>query len=98
VSDYKERTFFPHLRITILRLLSEAAGYQLNDSILREAAEHLGLSATRDQVRGQLGWLEELGLVTVRALDALKVATLTEAGHDVASGKRRVDGVKRPGP
>ncbi len=91
--------FARHVRLAILRLLVEAPGYALNSSILVDAVGALGLAASRDQIRGEIAWLAEQGLVTADELPGgLVVATLTERGSDVASGRATVPGVQRPTP
>lgn len=88
-----------HLRITLLRLLAEQPAYKANASLLRDAADAVGLSATRDQVNTELAWLAEQGLLRTATLETgLVVATLTERGHDVALGRTSAPGVKKPGP
>ena len=88
-----------HARLAILRALTEAVVHTANDSLLWMEMERLGLPITRDQLRGQLGWLEEQGLVRLsRPSDSLVVATLRERGGDVAVGRSFVDGVQRPSP
>jgi Fe2+ or Zn2+ uptake regulation protein len=88
-----------HARLAILRALTETATHTVNDSILAMLMEQLGLPVTRDQLRGQLGWLEEQGLIRLaRPTDSLVVATLRERGADVAVGRAHVDGVQRPSP
>jgi Fe2+ or Zn2+ uptake regulation protein len=88
-----------HARLAILRALTEAVQHSTNDSILAMLMEQLGLPVTRDQLRGQLGWLEEQGLVRLmRPADSLVVVTLRERGADVALGRAVVDGVQRPSP
>lgn len=86
------------LRLVVLRLLSEDPGYALNDSILRDALNTFGHTASRDRVRTELRWLEEQGLVRIETVVSTLVAKLTARGADVASGAARVDGVKRPSP
>lgn len=88
-----------HVRLALLRLLNEAPGYKANSSILTDFVLNMGLSATRDQVRTQLAWLREQGLVTTEEqLPGLLVATATERGLDVANGLAHVPGVRRPAP
>lgn len=88
-----------HVRLAVLRALTEAASHQANDSVLMTVTEQLGLPITRDQLRTQLGWLEEQGLVRlVQPLPGLTVATLRERGGDVAVGRAHVEGVQRPSP
>ena len=88
-----------HVRLALLRLLNEAPGYKANSSILTDFVLNMGLSATRDQVRTQLAWLREQGLVTTEEqLPGLLVATATERGLDVANALAHVPGVRRPAP
>ncbi len=89
-------------RLCVLRFLSEDRDYTLNDSLIRDALGVIGHAVARDVVRGDLAWLDEQGLVTLRKevfgqKDVL-IATLTERGQDVAAGRAVVPGVKRPGP
>lgn len=88
-----------HVRLTILRLLAGAPEYSANDSVLVSAVRDMGLSCTRDQLRGHLSWLTEQRLATTLPLsDTLTVATITERGGDVAAGRSVVAGVARPSP
>ena len=85
-------------RLVILRLLKEAPGYSANGSVLHTALARFGHRVSRDQVRGDLAWLEEQGLVKSETIDALYVATIVQRGLDVAAGDATVPGVKRPSP
>lgn len=87
-----------HLRITILRLLSEHPSYTLNDSMIRDLVPRFGFRPSRDSIRTQLAWLAEQGLVTVSCNGDCHVAHLTERGEEVAKGYATVPGVKRPSP
>jgi len=85
-----------HLRLAMLKLLEQAAGYSANDSVLTDAVRSLGFSASRDQVCAELAWLAEQDLVRCEPLGQLQVVTLTGRGQDVATGSASVPGVKRP--
>lgn len=87
-----------HRRITILRILERAQGYLANESILQSSLNQLGVTSTRDQVRTELAWLCDQGLLTTEDLQGLTVATLSELGFDVARGYTVVPGVQRPSP
>ncbi len=88
-----------HARLAILRALAEASQHTANDSVLSMVMDRLGLPVTRDQLRTQLGWLEEQGLVRLsRPTDSLIVVGLRERGAEVAVGRAHVDGVQRPSP
>lgn len=94
-------TFATHIsedrRLVILRLLAELACYCANSSVLAMALGSYGHAASRDQVKTDLRWLEEQGLVQVQDIASVLVATATERGLDVAAGRATVPGVKRPG-
>lgn len=88
-----------HVRLAVLRLLDSQPTYSANDSVLVTAVQALGLSCTRDQMRGHLHWMGEMGAVTLlKPMDGVIVATLTERGADLANGRSSVPGVQRPGP
>ena len=85
-------------RLVTLQLLEQAEGYDLNAAILRSALAEFGHRPSAAALRAELGWLAEQGLITVRDIGALQVATLTERGADVAAGRATVPGVARPAP
>lgn len=85
-------------RLAILQLLAEA-GYEVNDQVLAAALEEYGYRTTRDELLGDLAWLAEQQLIADRDLSGVVVvARLTQRGLDVAEGKARAPGVKRPRP
>lgn len=65
--------------------------------VLAEMLDNFGHPATRDQVKTELAWLAEQGLMMLQEAGSVRVATLTERGQDVAAGRAVVPGVKRPG-
>jgi DNA-binding transcriptional ArsR family regulator len=92
-------------RLVILRCLSEAHDYALNESLIEKMLARLRLGVVgRDVVRAHLAWLETHGLVTVDKLEmggggtiTLWVGKLTRTGLEVAQG-RPWPGVARPSP
>lgn len=90
-------------RLVVLRCLSEAHDYSLNESLVEKMLQRLRLGIVgRDIVRALLSWLEQHGLVKVERLEmdggkALWVAKLTKTGLEVAQG-RQWPGVARPSP
>ena len=86
------------LRLRVLQLLQQADGYDLNIRILSAALEELGHRQSADTLRVELAWLEEQGLVATHTVGAIVVATGTARGLDVAAGRARVPGVRRPDP
>lgn len=86
-------------RLVLLRSLAEDPDYRLNESLLQTILDQFGHAMSRDRIRTELRWLEEQGLISVELVAGVTmVATLTTRGADVASGRARVDGVKRPSP
>jgi hypothetical protein len=85
-------------RLVLLRLLAESAGYAANEFLLNSALPGFGHSVSHDRVRADLDWLAEQELVQLEQPGNVYVATLTSRGLDVAQGKARVNGVKRPLP
>ncbi|PFF95380.1 VpaChn25_0724 family phage protein [Escherichia albertii] len=84
-------------RLVILRSLLDCNN-EANESILQDCLDAYGHNVSRDVVRGQIDWLAEQQLVTVENLRGFYVVTLTSRGQDVAEGRARVSGVKRPRP
>lgn len=86
-------------RLVILKLLEEDQGGSHNHAVLQEALRRWGHTMSRDQVKAELAWLEDQGLVTVQKVgegNPYHVATITDRGCDVATGAASVPGVKRP--
>lgn len=85
-------------RLALLRLLAELPSYRSNSSVLVGFMRQWGHDMSRDQVKTELTWLGEQGLLKIEDLDAVLVVELTERGADVAAGRAKQPGVKRPGP
>lgn len=85
------------MRLAMLRSIADD-GYSLNESMLQAVLEMYGHSVTRDRVRTEMRWLEEQGLVENEDVAGILVAALTGRGVDVATGRARIDGIKRPRP
>lgn len=86
------------IRLVILRTLAETNGYSCNESIIHAILAKFGHRVSRDQVKVQLAWLHEQGLVTLETVVDIYVATITGRGADVACGLATVPGIKRPHP
>lgn len=85
-------------RCAFLRFLADAPGCELNTSVMQDALDAYGHSVSRDQIDTDAAWLAEQGLVTVEDMRRVMVVRLTGRGHDVATGRATVPGVKRPRP
>lgn len=94
-----QQTITADRRLSLLLVLTETPGYRANAFLLRDAiAEIYGHDASVDQVRTDIAWLAEQGLVTAQTHGEVTMATLTTRGADVAAGRATVPGVKRPMP
>lgn len=85
-------------RLAMLRLLVESDG-SANESVLQSGLELLGHHAglTREAVRKDLEFLNDRGLVRLEWFgDKVAVAHIKRRGVEVAEGRERVAGVKRP--
>lgn len=84
-------------RLVILRMLNEAPDRAANESVIQSSLDIWGHRLSRDVISGIVDWLAEAGLVRVEAVSAdIRVATLTGRGQDVAEGRSKYTGVKRP--
>lgn len=84
-------------RLVILRVLATMPSYTANSSVLQTALCRVGHNPSRDQVKTEITWLMDQGLVTVEPVFDLLVARITERGADVAAARTVVPGVKKPG-
>ncbi|MGE4191803.1 MAG: ArsR family transcriptional regulator [Pseudodesulfovibrio sp.] len=85
-------------RLVLLRLLDQAPAAQANTYVLATGLRSMGHDCSQDQVETDAAWLAEQGLVAVKELESVRVVQLTARGADVAAGRARVPGVKRPVP
>jgi repressor of nif and glnA expression len=84
------------VRLVCLRILSETPSYRANSSVLANLLHQFGHSITRDQIKTELRWLEEQGLLKLDEAGSVLVATLLERGQDVSEGRAFVDGIAKP--
>ena len=84
--------------LTLLKALESAAGYRAAQFILLRYCEQFGHAVSVDRIRTDLDWLAEQGLVKLDKPEGVFVATLSQRGMDVASGRATVAGVARPQP
>lgn len=88
-------------RLVLLRILSELPGYTANTSVLHTLITNLAHVISRDELRTQVAWLHEQGLIEAEPIDGVDgvlMVRLVERGGDVAQGRATVPGVKKPGP
>jgi repressor of nif and glnA expression len=82
------------LRLMLLEILEKAPGYTAHERLLPEQMEDQGMVMSIDQVRTELTWLSEQGLVEYSGTAVI----LTDRGMDVAKGRLSTPGVQRRPP
>jgi hypothetical protein len=85
-----------HQRIAILRALFDCKDWRANDSFLTTMLDDLALSAEREEVVQELGWLKRQGMIETSQVADLIVAQLTEKGMQVAIGQKTHAGILKP--
>lgn len=85
-------------RLIMLRELHSQSNYALNDALLRDVLESFGIAKTREWVREELGYLENVGAVTRTSAGSVVVAKLTPKGVEHVERRLVIEGIKRPSP
>lgn len=86
-------------RLSLLLVLEQTPGYSTNAFLLRDAVDQIyGHSASLDQIKTDIAWLAEQGLLESRTTGDVVLAKLTTRGVDVAAGRAVAPGVKKPMP
>jgi len=85
-------------RLIILRELHSQDNYALNDSLLSATLDSFGISKSRDWLREELRWLEDVGAIKLTHVGSVVVATLTPKGVEHVERRLIIPGIKRPSP
>lgn len=96
--DVTDQMLGQHRGLAILRLLHRSSEYRTNELLLIDWLAALALAYSQGDVREIVSRLESQGLLRSDSLGELLIATLTEAGEDVALGRTTCDDVLRPKP
>lgn len=91
-----DRIIREEARLIILKALAEQINATLNSELLRLFLETYGIAKDRAWVHEEIGYLRDIGGVTVIEAGTVKVATLTEKGLRHVERKAAIEGVKRP--
>lgn len=83
-------------RLAILRELARTVDGRLNDLILQQVLDIMGIRRDRDWVKTQLSKLEALGAVTLVEAGTLAIATITREGRDHVEQRAVLSGVSKP--
>ena len=93
-----ETTLEAHRRLAVLTHLAECLDYASNSEILLDVCNGLGITTSRDRMIGTLAWLREAHLVAIDDHGGFLIVEASARGVDVASGRAREPGVRRPAP
>lgn len=97
MKDYTD-TLEEHRRLAVLTHLAGCAGYSSNAEILYDVVNGVGIDTGHNQITASLTWLREKGLIASEDHDGFLVVEATARGVDVALGRERHAGVRRPPP
>jgi hypothetical protein len=86
------------VRLIILRELAVQPDYRLNETLLLRVLETFGHRKSRDYLRDQLRWLEEMGAATLTEAGTVMIAELTRRGRDHVERRVVIEGLARPSP
>jgi hypothetical protein len=86
------------VRLIIVRELAAQPDYRLNETLLSRVLETFGHRKSRDYLRDQLRWLEEMGAVTLTEAGTVMIAELTRRGRDHVERRVVIEGIARPSP
>ncbi len=85
-------------RLVLLQALAQSPDYALRETVLVRLLAGERLAIGTDDLRGELRWLADRGLVDVEFHDDVQAARITVRGIDVATGLLLADGIARPRP
>lgn len=84
----------PRIRRAIVDLLTDVGG-EHNDEVLYLLMLELGERVARRDVREELLWLQDKGLIVAETAGDYLVARVTSDGRDVAEGRLVYEGVSK---
>ncbi|MGZ9811270.1 VpaChn25_0724 family phage protein [Pseudoroseicyclus sp. H15] len=83
-------------RLIVLKALAADPGETLNSDLLREELKPFGIRKDRAWLHLQLDWMAEVGVITLRQVGTVKVATLAHDGARHLEREIAVEGIQRP--
>ena len=97
MSDFRQY-IAADVRLIVLRELVAQPDYRLNETLLLRVLETFGHRRSRDYLRDQLRWLDEMGAVTLTEAGTVMIAELTRRGRDHVERRVVIEGIARPSP
>jgi hypothetical protein len=97
MSDFRQY-IAADVRLIILCELVAQPDYRLNETLLLRVLETFGHRKSRDYLRDQLRWLDDMGAVSLTEAGTVMIAELTRRGRDHVERRVVIEGVARPSP
>lgn len=97
MNDYNQH-LTSDARLVILRALNDQTDGRLNESILSSVLETFAHRRSREWIRQQLRYLEDIGAVRNTEAGTVLIAEITRNGIDHIERRTVLEGVKRPSP
>lgn len=99
LSDDYKKYVDENIRLIILKdLAHETFGDSVNTFLIQKSLERFSYRKSRDYIRVQLGWLDEVaGAVRTQTVGTETSAVLTKAGRDHVERRHYIPGIQRPG-
>ena len=83
-------------RVIVLQALEQDRDHEMSVQMIQAALDYVGQDMGSVAVGSLIDWLRDADLVSVRAVDDVRLVRLTERGKDVAQGRASASGVARP--
>ena len=85
----------PPRRGVLLAILHQSGVQGASVPVLASVAHQAGYTASREVIEADLVAMSDLGLVIVRTVGTIKLATIEQRGVDVATGQTHVPSIER---
>lgn len=91
-----QRILREEARLIILKALGEQTNETLSSSMIEDILPNFAIRQPRPWVHQQMGYLHEMGAISVRDAGTVKIGTLTDLGRRHLDRDTFIEGVKRP--
>jgi hypothetical protein len=95
MSDFNEH-LTRDARLVILKELSKQTDNRLNEALMTAVLDAFGHRRSREWVRTQLRYLQDIGAVKLTEAGSVLIAELRRAGQDHVDRRTELEGVARP--
>lgn len=85
----------PRRRGVLLAILHQSGAQGAGLSVLTSVAQQAGYRASYEVIEADLTMLSDIGLVTLRTIGTVQLASITQRGSDVATGQQTLPNIER---